>query len=280
MEARFRCYVPQNELLRKYISYFYTDYCENENYTGKYSFYPHIFTTLSFYKQSSMSLTDDQPIYHDPHQPLLKLLTHQHSIQTVSQRGKIDKIGIVFYPLGLNHFVTDPYCKIAPDEKQIFNPENTRLWDEKLIQIFCENEVEVRMKQLEGFLVNIYRPRNYDTMYSVLKTLNDVGNLKSIPEIAKDHHMSHRSLNRLFQREMGISPEKYRMIARFRFAVNERILSNRDSMLTEIAYDSGYLDQPYMIKCFRKLTGLSPRAFFEGGTHIGLKDTFWHIKEK
>ena len=278
MNTTFENFIPQNSILRKYIYYFYIDNCNNTDYYKKYSFYPHIYTTLSFYNGRALKIKEgNYHIKQEYSSSILKMLTRQHSIQTVEQSGKVDKIGIVFQPLGLNHFLADTYISVAKHEKQLFQPSNDGLWELNMKNIFSVTGSEERIKLLEKFLLSIYKIKEYNRLYSVLVDLSDVENNQTILQIALKNAMSHRKLNRDFMNELGFTPEMYRMIARFRYAVNQKIIHNNQSNLTEIAHESGYLDQSYMIKTFKKLTGLAPRAFFESGTHLGITDTFWKI---
>lgn len=277
MESFFETYLPVSPILRQYIAYFYVDVQEEKNFYRKFSFFPHINTTLSFYKHASLLTGDVNKVESGAGKPLLKLLTRQQRVTTVIQTGPVYKIGIVFLPLGLNHFIRETYADLAPEEIQDFNPANAEEWVEQINNSFACRDPRQGIEQMEAFLLSIYQQREYGGLEKILRVLNDPHNDQTIREIAESNYINHRKLNRDFRKELGITPEHYKMIARFRYAVDLRILHDKQGPLTTIAYESGYLDQSYMIRSFKKLTGLSPSAFFREGKHLGIGDTFWRF---
>jgi len=281
MDHFFRTYLPQHPLLRKYISYFYIDRTGHEHYYNKYSFFPHTKTTLSFYRHAIIEqLNGETHITCTDGAPTVKLLTRQHSIKTVVQQGKVDKLGIVFLPLGLNHFTQEPYSALAPQEVQHFIPKEMALWDDVVAQCFSQEGLTERISLLESFLVSVYREHPYEALNGAIQDLSDPEHLLSIKEVALKNKLHPRTLNRHFRNHLSISPELFRMIARFRYVVDQRILHDNKESYTRLAYEGGFLDQSYMIKTFRKLTGLTPAAFFREGKHVGQADTWWQFHPK
>ncbi|WP_051268461.1 helix-turn-helix domain-containing protein [Terrimonas ferruginea] len=275
MQSLFETYLPASPILRQYIAYFYVDVQEDKKFYRKFSFFPHINTTLSFYKHASLKTGEVSQVESAAGKPLLKLLTRQHRVTTVVQTGPVYKIGIVFLPLGLNHFIRQTYGDLAPEEVQEFNPANAKEWTDQINSSFACRDPREGIQQLEVFLLSVYQRREYGVLEKILRDLNDPHNANTIREVAESHYINHRKLNRDFKKELGITPEYYKMIARFRHAVDLRIMHDKQGPLTTIAYESGYLDQSYMIRSFKKLTGLSPSAFFREGKHLGIGDTFW-----
>jgi AraC-like DNA-binding protein len=69
-----------------------------------------------------------------------------------------------------------------------------------------------------------------------------------------------RSLQRIFQEEVGVSPRDLLRIARFNEAI--RIISENDfKSFVDTALDSGFFDQPHMTNEFQKLVATSPSKF-------------------
>lgn len=276
MQPGFQTFIPVLPVLKKYISYFYTDVQEDPAFHRKYTFFPHVNTTLSFYRNAAFSEgPEHNTVVSNDKFPLLQVLTRQRKATTVVQEGPISKIGIVFHPLGLNHFVNENYDSLARGEVQHFIPGNQLLWAEQITQCFRFADSSNCIAHLEKFLASLYQPRDYHTLYKVLQDLNDAQSDLSIKQVAGKNFINHRKMNRDFIRELAITPELYKMIARFRYAVQQRIQQEGPDRLTSLAYESGYLDQSYMIRSFKKLTGLTPAAFFREGKHIGIADTFW-----
>ncbi|MBP5232979.1 MAG: helix-turn-helix domain-containing protein [Planctomycetes bacterium] len=78
-------------------------------------------------------------------------------------------------------------------------------------------------------------------------------------EIAKAVHMSPRSLERLCRQALGTSPIDYLIDIRLAKAV-EKLRTTSDS-ITAIAYDSGFNDNAYFTRVFRKKFQCTPREY-------------------
>lgn len=83
---------------------------------------------------------------------------------------------------------------------------------------------------------------------------------KSLRQIQKDLNLSERSLERLFQKYIGVSPKLYSRICRFQAALE--ILRKADFIsLTEIAHLKSYFDQSHFIRDFKYFAGTTPNNF-------------------
>jgi AraC-like DNA-binding protein len=68
-----------------------------------------------------------------------------------------------------------------------------------------------------------------------------------------------RHFERVFSRQLGITPKIYARIARFEAAVRLRSQS-RANTWARIAQDLGYHDQMHLVHDFHRLSGESPNA--------------------
>ena len=69
-------------------------------------------------------------------------------------------------------------------------------------------------------------------------------------------NISEDYLARIFRREVGLSPWEYLGI--FRIQLASDMLLNTGKTLSEIAEDTGFMDQAYFSRVFRKIKGFSP----------------------
>ncbi|MBT5705948.1 MAG: AraC family transcriptional regulator [Verrucomicrobia bacterium] len=83
----------------------------------------------------------------------------------------------------------------------------------------------------------------------------------SVESLAAGMGTSRRSLESTFQREVGTSPKMYCRIARFRHLFDAMSQSGPSVNWVQLALDSGFFDQPHMIRDFRQFTGKSPTSF-------------------
>ena len=82
--------------------------------------------------------------------------------------------------------------------------------------------------------------------------------------LASIAHASVPTFYRLFRQATGTTPANYGNQLRVREA--SRLLRQTDQSITEIAYKVGFADSNYFSTIFRKVQGVSPRAFRRGAS--------------
>ncbi|MDR1863045.1 MAG: helix-turn-helix domain-containing protein, partial [Treponema sp.] len=78
-------------------------------------------------------------------------------------------------------------------------------------------------------------------------------------KLAEAVNVSEDYLTRIFHREMGLSPWDY--LNRFRAFFAAGLLLKTDETIQEIAFRSGFQDQAYFCRVFKKMYGLSPGQY-------------------
>lgn len=81
----------------------------------------------------------------------------------------------------------------------------------------------------------------------------------SLDEVATEHGLSRRSLNRRFKAATGESPQTYRQKLRVEQA--RRWLENGRYSVKEVVYQLGYQDEPSFRKLFKRHTGMTPMDY-------------------
>lgn len=82
-----------------------------------------------------------------------------------------------------------------------------------------------------------------------------------IRQVASQLQITPNHLNKLFRKHLDISPSNYLLTRRLLFA-GELLLNSRKTV-REIAFDSGFADANYFIRCFKNKNGITPRKFRE-----------------
>ncbi|MFC2821140.1 MAG: helix-turn-helix domain-containing protein [Spirochaetales bacterium] len=75
-------------------------------------------------------------------------------------------------------------------------------------------------------------------------------------QIADDVHVSEDYLTRIFKKELGLSPWDY--VNRYRVWLAGRLLRNTGMSVNEISMATGFQDQAYFCRVFKKIKGYSP----------------------
>ena len=86
-----------------------------------------------------------------------------------------------------------------------------------------------------------------------------------LSEIQKDICITERTLQRMFEKNIGVSPNQFRKIHQFSRAFRQ--LNNRQFQnLSDIAYDNDYADQSHYIRAFKEFTNITPKEYL----HLGI----------
>lgn len=261
-----KAHYPEHPLLRRYIEYYYFLKTGSPGFKRAYYAFPHILHSLNIHRHASCII--------QPHSVRIQGGTSNKYLMVLQGRykqplrvklnGELDKITIVFKPLGFNPFISRPFSEAAGQPSQIFTGWNENDGSPAFLDEFyaTANEDE-RISILEAYLLSRYRPLpEDDVLRRALTMLTDFDNEYSIPLIAENIAMMPRSFHRLFYKNLGIPPVSYRKIARFRHAMQNRMFSDRFHSLTEIGYQSNFSDQSYFIRIYKEMTGDNPRKLF------------------
>jgi AraC family L-rhamnose operon transcriptional activator RhaR/AraC family L-rhamnose operon regulatory protein RhaS len=79
----------------------------------------------------------------------------------------------------------------------------------------------------------------------------------TLNELAKKSHLSKRHFSRVFQTCIGRSPIDHLIHVRCHKAAE--LLKATDRTITDIAFDCGFSDSNYFTRCFRNVTGQTPK---------------------
>lgn len=272
---------PRNEVLQKYIEYYYFVKTVDSGFETKYYSFPHILTPISIHQNVFADIN-----YYSTSVFESKTKNNAALIQGMRRqplfvrlKGKLDKFTIAFKPAGLNNFVTKSFLEICPNDSQFFLE-----WDENPFYKEClrniyetENEIK-RVGLLEDFLLSIYRPiENSDILEKAVSILMNFDADLSIENTAHELGLNIRTFNRFFKEHFGISPIGFKQIARFRHSMNNKLFNEQFRCLTEIAYNSNYYDQSYFIRIYKQMAGSNPKIFFDAVEKVGAGNLFFQF---
>lgn len=85
-----------------------------------------------------------------------------------------------------------------------------------------------------------------------------------LSDIRKELGVTERCLQRLFNKYVGVTPNKFRRICQFHSSF-QQVKSRQFASFTEVACRQGYADQSHFIRAFRKFTGRNPKAYMRYG---------------
>lgn len=204
--------------------------------------------------------TSEDEFIIQPRTMVLGQITEPFFIQPT---GYVKSFAVRFYPYGFANFVSTPIKDLANKETPLnllFGEETAKELGQKITNA---KDTKARIRIVENFLFK--RLSDQEFIDDIVKTTIDTmfltkGNI-SIKSALKDVS-KRRQLERNFTKQIGISPKQLGKVIRLQTAL-KMMLNQQTGNLSEIAYISDYYDQAHFTKDFKKLTGTTPKEFYE-----------------
>lgn len=252
--------------LEKYILFYYELELNNEAYYA----YPSDCNVVCLFKNADVTYSNNE-IKITEDSSFSNSFTALNKFTTplfVNTKGVVKEFVIIFKAFGLSQFITKNYNGIPffqieefddflKDNPTFFNKtETTKI---KLIEDFLLTKLNEK-KDLEIILKSI----------SLMKS-----NELTIHQIAKKCNCSYKKLYRLFLTHCGITPSILRKNIKFRYSLKKMKSKNSFFKLSDVAFDSGFYDQAFFNKIFKKLTSETPKHFFKNVSILSEKEIYF-----
>ncbi|HYD92001.1 MAG TPA: AraC family transcriptional regulator [Flavobacterium sp.] len=280
-KGKFITVKPKDEIAARHIAYYYFHVSDDAGFTNKFYFYPNYKHAITVYEGSDVSLTGEGSRVVPAND---KKISSFYSINTdknfkVELNGAFNKIGIVFNPLGLNHFINEPLSNYFDRSISAFT-----YFGEDFLQIchkvFREKDNEAKGALLDAFFRLRYCGFDEPVLRKALQLiLNSNGSIK-VEELSDELATNRKTLLRLFRKHLCCSVEEYKKLVMFRNALNYAQKAGEDTTLTDVALYSLYYDQAHYIKHFKSVTKQSPKALLSKLTDLGShEEVYWNFED-
>ena len=179
--------------------------------------------------------------------------------------GTVDMIGVRFVPGAATAFLdlharevsarTIPAFDLLPGVGQ-------------LMAALRDAHPDERRAPLESFLLDRLRRRApLEPARVAMAAIERSAGALDVRSLVRSMGITERTLQRCFDRAVGLSPKQALRIARFRSVVGA--LARGQRSLSGLAYDCSYADQAHLTRDFTALSGLSPRRFLAERRLVG-----------
>ncbi|MFD2963664.1 MULTISPECIES: helix-turn-helix domain-containing protein [Olivibacter] len=124
----------------------------------------------------------------------------------------------------------------------------------------CRN-TEERVGTMTSFLAKKLKDDvkfNKDMIATVNFITHHNGNVDMLG-LANQNFLSQRQFERKFKSLIGFSPKMFSRIVRFEACLSNTV--SKSQSLVQLSLDSGYYDQPHMIRDFKEFSGKHPRRY-------------------
>lgn len=129
-------------------------------------------------------------------------------------------------------------------------------------QLLNAPSVAAQLKLINAFLLR--RITNdcidYSRIAFATAALQKDASAEALGKLRDQLFSTERSVQRLFEDQVGISPKLYKRICQFHMAFQQ--LNHFEFVkLSDIAYRNGFSDQSHFIRVFKEFTGMSPKDY-------------------
>jgi len=256
-------YKPKNELLHPYMEgYYFLAKQENEP-TVEYLTFPNNFSIISVYKDTEIEFSENKAIVSGKKNNKFSsdLICHYKKPIHVVCAGELNEVTFYFKPLGLNAFLDKPLCNFTNDFFSNFIPFED--YTAEMMSILEERDSEIKREKIEQYWLSKLTGFKHPFLHKVVDDLMNVNNDYSVAELAEKYKTSRQNLSKHFETHLCKTPSDFKKIQRFREALRSKIGNNSHENLTALSNDLLFYDQSHLIKDFKSLTGLTPKAFFK-----------------
>lgn len=279
-KGNFTTVKPKNEVVAKYIDYYYFHVSDNPVFTRSFFFYPNYKHAITIYKGSDVTLSDEgshvKPASHDSIDVFYSINTN-HNFK-VELKGVFDKIGIVFNPLGLNHFVKNSLGEFFDRTINVMDCFGEP-FIKVLEKVYALSDVDAKGGLLDAFFTNAFNGFNEPVIKRAVEEILNTNGSVRVEELSDSLNVNRKTLLRLFKKHLCCSVEEYKKLVMFRNALNYSQQAGDDATLTDVALYSLYYDQAHYIKHFKSVTKQSPKVLLSRLTKLGNQETYWHFED-
>jgi AraC-like DNA-binding protein len=270
---------PKDPLAQKHISYYYFHISTDIDYHSKFFFYPNYKHALTIYKGSDVMIDSDGSVVRESKEQKLSFFYTVNSDRNIKVdiKGSFNKIGVVFNPLGINHFISTPLNEVFTKGVAVFDYFKPDL-EIVANRVYEESDAEKKGELLDAFFASRYCTFDEPVVKKALQEiLNSNGSIR-VEELSDATGVNRKTLLRMFNKHLCCSVEEYKKMVMFRNALNYSQESNEHS-LTDVALYSLYYDQAHFIKHFKSVTQQSPKVLLSKLTKLGTQETYWNFEE-
>lgn len=179
----------------------------------------------------------------------------------ILQHGDLLLVGVRFRPGGLSAFVAMPVHELTGQTVPLsdaFGPAGREL-EGRLFDRAGDPQGQSDLLD-RFFLARLAAPPERHRVMTWAEEIERSGGLIAISELSRRTGISVRSVDRLFQRVIGLPPKFFARTVRFQ-QVHRLLLKHPQVRWDEIVASHGYFDQSHFAKDIASMTGVDPNAY-------------------
>ena len=129
-------------------------------------------------------------------------------------------------------------------------------------QLLNAKTISETLALLDNYIISLITKAKVDISrikYATEKILQN-SSVSVLAQIQKELCITERTFQRMFENNIGVSPNQFRRINQFNKAFQQ--LNNRQFQhLSDLAFTNGYSDQSHYIRAFKEFTSITPTEY-------------------
>ncbi len=249
-------YYPQAAQLKPLVKYFWV-LDSARPLTLDHTILPVNNIDIIFNFLSPMAFEKKGTLHHTPGKSYFSGLTATPMV--MKQQGPVQTIGVAFFPAGFFPFFKIPVSEFTDETiglealvKHVANHLESRLQTAKRIQH--------KIALLEEFFLQLLDPAALLPRETGSLLNHYYASRLRVREFCHAYGVHPRTLERVFNKYVGVSPKLFFRLRRFQRIVS-RLMHPEPHSLTTVAHEFDYFDQTHFIKDFKAFSGSSPSRF-------------------
>lgn len=120
-----------------------------------------------------------------------------------------------------------------------------------------------RLELMNSYVLRLVRSKKIrvnDTISFATRLIQKNKGTLLMNDLQKEVYTTERTLQRLFEQHIGLTPKMYSRICQFDAAL-QQLNQNKFSDMTGVALENGYADQSHLIRAFKDFTRYSPLEY-------------------
>lgn len=185
--------------------------------------------------------------------------------ETLTIRDNFTLIAYFFKPFALFSLfgVSAQELTNNPIDLNLLSPSITTRLQEQLLNAATPTEMLALLNEYVFSLITKSKA-NCQLISNATLAIAQNASKDALLKVQQELHVTERTFQRMFEKNIGIAPSLFRRISQFNNAFQQ--LNNRQfSKLSDIAFSNGYADQSHYIRAFKEFTGITPKDYLKFG---------------
>jgi len=208
--------------------------------------------------------TDNGLVVHPHNKKMPSLFLYGQTVKPIEMAldGRYKLLIFQLHPFVLGSFFNVPTNEIKDECYDLLQMENGTEIVKSLNAVDTNKRIAIITDLLYGIFMRKREMLDLTIAQSIQLIIGSKGQV-SIKALCRQLHITERTFERRFVKEVGISAKQFAQINQFQQSLQQLTLKEF-TKLSDVVYANGFADQSHFIRVFKAFTGRTPKKFSAG----------------